>query len=249
MFVDSRFHVAVRPVAEYRVPELARLAHEAVLGDAPAEPTLAALAEEEAAAAAAAARRDEGGDGDGAEAAGAAAAALTPLREACARVSALLVEYLQGASSAWRAHVAHARSAVRVEAARLRREANEANRVRELYLARDPALVEREYRTEMARLSARLEGALDAIRARPAPPTARPADLREASDRLRDVFAAAYGTAPTPHLLGVKAAFEREVDRVQSVVLVEFCRAMRALLREDARERGRDECRDAGAAR
>ena len=231
MFVDSRFHVAVRPVAEYRIPELARLVHEAVLGDAPAEPALAALAEAEATAEAAA-RRDDAevaaAEDDG------AAAALTPLREACARVSALLVEYLQGASSAWRAHAAHARSAVRVEAARLRREATEANRVRELYLTRDPALVEREYRTEMARLSARLEGALDAIRARPAPPTARPADLREASDRLRDVFATAYGTAPTPRLLGVKAAFEREVDRVQSIVLVEFCRAMRALLREDA---------------
>ena len=230
MFVDSRFHVAVRPAAEYRIPELGRLALEALLGDGPAERAAAALATEEAAAAAAA--RCDGVEGDAAAAAD--DPALTSLREACARVSALLVEHLQGASSAWRAHLAHARGAVRVETARLAREVREAERVRALYLACDAAVVEREYRAEMARLSARLEVALDAIRARPTPPSARPAELRAAADALRDVFARAYGTAPTPQLLGAKAAFEREVGHVQASNLGHLCRALRDLLREDA---------------
>ena len=96
--------------------------------------------------------------------------------------------------------------------------------------ARAPRVVEDEYRKERARLARELEDAVAALRDAPVPQCARPPSLTRATDDLKEAFAEAYGTAPTPRLMRCKAHFERELARVQRDVANDFVRAVTQLL-------------------
>ena len=218
MFVDTRLHIAVRPSLEYRLPDAARAVRLVLLGDAPAKEALSALhacVEDDEAYQS---NHDASLDDD------------PRLAALSARVCTHAHEHLQELAAEWRAHLQRTRDAVRRATRDVAARVTEAGAVRARYLARAPRVVEDEYRKERARLARELEDAVAALRDAPVPQCARPPSLTRATDELKEAFAEAYGTAPTPRLMRCKAHFERELARVQRDVANDFVRAVTQLL-------------------
>lgn len=212
MYVDTRLHIAVRPALEYRLPAAGAAVRAVLLGDGSAADAREAL-------------RACVGDDDAPAAAGDACESGTPLAQLCARVVTHAHEHLHELAADWSAHLHRTHEAVRRTARDLRRRTHEAHAVCARYRGRAPALVDDEHRRELARLSQELEGALDALRASGGPPALpRPEALCEAASELKEAFARAYGTTPTPQLMRTKAHFETELRRVAQEVGARFVR-------------------------
>lgn len=219
-FVDARFHISVRPSAEYKMPQVGAQVIAALLGDAKRDAvrrTLAALCVRGATA-----ERAEPTPADG--------EALVALQSACANVCTHTAEYLRTISSEWCSHMDAMRRTADAEASRLNRRATEARRVRDLYAHRGKALVEREYRAELQRIANELEAVLSALRAREAPACARGAELQRSANALKEAFAAAHGTAKTAAILAIKRQFENELDEIQGEIARGFAEHAREVL-------------------
>lgn len=216
MYVDARLHISVRPVLEYRLPDAARAARTALLGDRAAHEALPVLESCLAPAAPPPSAPPPGAD--------------SALLQLCARVYTHSHDYLHALASEWRKHLQHVADEVHRAAQATRRGVREADAVRARYAEAGGAAVEQEYRAEVARLSRALDTGLDAVRAAPAPSCARPEALSRAADELKDAFSAAYGRAPTAELMAVKAHFETEMARVEHLVAEDFVRCVALLL-------------------
>jgi hypothetical protein len=210
MYVDTRLHIAVRPALEYRLPAAGAAVRAVLLGDGSAADAREAL------------RACVGDDDAPATAGDACEGALAQL---CARVVTHAHEHLHELAADWSAHLHRTHEAVRRTARDLRRRTHEASAVCARYRSRAPAVVDDEHRRELARLSQELEDALDELRAAGGPPARpRPEALCEAASELKEAFARAYGTTPTPLLMRTKVHFETELRRVEQEVGARFVR-------------------------
>lgn len=225
-FVDSRFHVSVRPLAEYAIPDAGAVVVAALLGDTTATEARASLERllPRSRTSSPSPPEDDENDSDDAY------PQLRAIRQQCMTVCAQAHDYVRDISEAWVAHVRDTRARVLDSTRRLRRDAAEAARVRHAYRGHGRA-VEREFRNELTRIHTALEDELRTHRAHPPPVVARPESLRTATEELRAQFTEAYGVVPTPTLLRVRKQIERELDLLQRPVLEHAVRHMALALR------------------
>ena len=218
MYVDARLHISVRPVLEYRLPDAARAARTALLGDRAAHegPARARVLPRAPPRPRRRHRR------------------LAPTRRCSSSARGVYThshDYLHALASEWRKHLQHVADEVHRAAQATRRGVREADAVRRAVRRsgrRGPS--SRSTARSVARLSRALDTGLDAVRAAPAPSCARPEALSRAADELKDAFSAAYGRAPTAELMAVKAHFETEMARVEHLVAEDFVRCVALLL-------------------
>ena len=95
---------------------------------------------------------------------------------------------------------------------------------------KSPRIVDEEYRRETTRLRALLDDHLRELRDRPVPCCERPDTLVQATHTLKDRFANAYGSMPTPLLMRTKAYFESELACMQHATAKDFVRHAASLL-------------------
>ena len=219
-FVDARFHISLRPAAEYRIPQMGAQVSAALLGDAKADAVRRSLA----------ADCVRGACAERAEQAPPEGETLGALQRACAKVCTHTGEYLRTMSSEWLVFLDATKHTTSAETARLSRRMTEARRVRDLYAHRGRAVVDREYRAEVQRISAELDAVLAALRARDAPACPRTGELQRSSTELKEAFAAAHGTAKTASILAIKRQFEQELDEIQREVARGFAEHARDVL-------------------
>jgi len=217
MFVDTRLHIAVRPALEYRLPEAAATVKACLLGDARREDGVAAL---QSLLATEATREEDDVDDVAVE-----------LQSACAHVCTHALEHLEALSAAWRSELSAVSDGVRRATREVATQHTQALEVRARLRSKSPRIVDEEYRRETARLRALLDDRLRVVRERPSPSCERSDVLVRATHLLKDRFANAYGTVPTPHLMRIKVHFESELARIQHATAKDFVRHAAALLK------------------
>ena len=216
MFVDTRLHIAVRPPLEYKLPHAGRSIASTLLGDRPIQEALDALEECLLPSPAEPAAMERHGD----------------FQCLCARVCTHTNEYLQWMADTWLQHIREYASNISHKTCELTNEYEEAGRVRRRYLARDPSMVEREYRQEVKRIQSALQNELHHARTTPHPQCERPDTLVKATNDLKEAFAQAYGTVPTETLQNIKVHFERELLELQRPIADHFVKRATAVLRK-----------------
>lgn len=215
-FVDARLHIAVRPQLEYAVPELGRAVVSHLLGEVPLQDVLAKLAP----CLPAPPPRVEPSDD----------AELANIRRLGIATCMHLSEYVGHLVHEWKAYVDGVRSRVTNVTQRIERDLATAKRVRDEYRARNPDLVDAEYRRELQLFAEALDRALDDVRKVPPPVVSRPQALCDASEQLKEAFARSYGTVPTPSILALKKDVESELVRVQVEKGQDFVSHVRRML-------------------
>lgn len=228
MFVDTRLHISVTPVLEYRLPDAGLEIRNQLLGDAGGDG-------EEAIHSIRACLRCGGSGGGGQP-------SMShendhrhgELWELSSLVCTHAKEHLEKLSATWKQELRLLHGDVKLATRRGSERLRLASEVRDRYAARAPRLVQDEYHIEVGRIRADLEAALESLRARPLPTHPRPPALTSASHRLQEAFASSYGSVPTTSLLRAKEAFESELARIQEDIARDFGRFATRLLGVDA---------------
>lgn len=218
MFVDTRLHIAVRPVLEYQLPETAAMVKACLLGDARREDGVAAL------------HSLLGGCAEHKEAIDDDNAVATDLQSACAHVCTHAHEHLQSIAAAWRVELSAVRDGVRRATREVSIQHSQALEMRARLRDKVPRIVDEDYRRETARLRALLDNRLCALRDRLPPPCKRPDALVRATHQLKEQFANAYGDMPTSYLMRVKTHFETELTCIGHATAKDFVRHAATLL-------------------
>lgn len=209
-FVDTRLHVAVRPVLEYRIHEAGASARAALLGDIDRAAAVAAL------------ERCVVDTADAEEDSPAQDAELPDLRALSTRVLSDADEYLHGLAMEWVLHLEPLAGSVRRTVRRFEQDLEASRSVAERYRSRDPTTVDVELGREAARISQEMETVLDRLREAPVPVRSRPEALVQSSEALKEAFATAYGSHDTRKLLSEKRAFERGLVDLQRPIASDF---------------------------
>lgn len=231
-FVDARLHISVRPHLEYRIPAAASAVCDALIGDGTKRDALHRLDECVPARRKRDGEREEEEENEEEEEGG-HDPRLAELRRACASVCTHAAEHVEAVQRAWLSHVTRVAQAVTREGTALRAAAREAREVRDRYARAHRArgeVVEREYRSELRSIAQRLDSFLAQCRSMDPPSCDRPPSLVEATARLKEEFASAYGTAETALLLRAKRSFERDLARMQDPIAREFVARLTSLL-------------------
>lgn len=221
-FVDTRLHISVRPTLEYQLPEVGAIVKSCLLGDGRREDAVSALQSllrEFDANVSSHESADEHADS---------------LRSACAHVCTQAHEHLQSLAAAWRTELVHVRDGVRRATRDVLAQHTHALDVRSRLRSKSPRIVDEEYRRETARLRTALEEQIDTLRNRPLPACERSEPLVRATHTLKERFADAYGTIPTPCLMNLKAQFEQELACMQHQTAKAFVRHAAALFKASA---------------
>ena len=216
-FVDTRLHVVVRPPLEYLLPEACTAVCSVLVGDY--EPAHAYAAIDAVARLSTARPREAEDDDDDDE-----------LAAACAAASAAAAEYLQALATAWRTHTDGIARGARLSVQRLTEDANRADNVCRMYRSRNPDVVAREHRAELARLHEELRAARTALRERAPPVLQRPEELVRAAETCKALFGHAYGRVPTARLLARKRKLERSLHDLQMPIAEASMTHLRRLL-------------------
>ena len=222
MFVDSRLHISVRPALEYKLPHAAQVIKGVILGDHASDLGCRALQDclDDL-------HKDppsEALDHD----------SITPteveLRRMCTSVCTHMDEHLQRLSAEWQNHLALLWSNVQRGTDKLNKEVEYAKSVKNRYVHRNSAMVQREYRNELLRIESQLDELLQELRNRCEPSMERPSELCEECTLLKEVFPRAYGSIPTPDLVRIKRDFENNVFYLQKAVAEDFVSHAKAYL-------------------
>lgn len=223
MFVDTRFHISVRPTLEYRLPALGHLLRAGVLGD---EPDVSAALEEFAthflltSAPVTAMAKPRAAD------------EAPALWSACQQVCFLAQEHLTHLSTAWEDHLRHLSLQVGHVVDEVTHATHDAARIRDRYRTQVRAsIVECEYTRELNRLRALLTQRLQPLRDRAPPDVPRTSALHEATQQLRRAFSDAHGTLPTAILAELHAAFDEHLYAVQAPIVRIFVDSMTRMLK------------------
>lgn len=209
--VDTRLHVAVRPVLEYRIHEAGASARAALLGDIDRAAAVAALER---------CVVDTSDDAD--EAPPVQDTELPDIRALSTRVLSDADEYLHGLAVEWVLHLEPLAGSVRRTVRRFEQDLEVSRGVAERYRSRDPTTVDAELGREAARISQEMEAVLDRLREAPVPVGSRPAALVQSSEALKEAFATAYGSHDTRQLLDEKRTFERGLVDLQRPIASDF---------------------------
>lgn len=215
-FVDTRLYITVRPALEYRMIEMGQQCVARMVGDDVSDqeytntgfrdsdaPTLASL-------------------GD---------AGLSELCSLCMTVCSMTEEYLRSMEMEWIEFLTRIYTGMHSELRTLRKQMDEARRVRHRYRHVQNDEVHAEIASELQTLHDRMENILDRYRTVEIPRVQRGEELRASSTQLRNDFGKLYGTVPTRTLTRLKRAFEGEMSAIQESVAISFDRRLRDLLR------------------
>lgn len=216
VFVDTRLYITVRPVLEYRMIEVGQQCVARMVGDNVSEqeytnvgfcgsdaPTFASLEN----------------------------AGLSELCSLCMTVCSNTEEYLRNMEMEWIEFLSRIHTGMHSELRIVRKQMEEARRVRQRYLHVHNDDVHAEIASEMKTLHDRMEDILDRYRTAEIPRVQRSQELRVASTQLRNDFGKLYGTIPTSNLTRLKHAFEGEMSAIQESVARSFDRRLNDILR------------------
>lgn len=206
-FVDVRLHISVRPTLEYTLPEMSKTIKSCLLGDMAVAHVLPAL---EACRGMHENSPPSAEEGLSAETFAPNAEPMRLIQTCMAETLTILHDYLLDLAMLWRRHL----TTTHAHVTRI---------VHEVDDEQTAARCDKEnYRGEIQRIRTHLDAALQRLRDAEEPHLARPEALTTACDRLRTVFANAYGTVPTTELIAVKRHFEERILCTQATISKDF---------------------------
>lgn len=217
-FIDSRLYISVRPYLEYAIPETSGVVRSLLLGDVPRERALTAVARLKASRTCThdpVTQPEE---------------LLQDLGSHCMRVINQAIEHVTHVQEVWWDYLQRTSNGIRTELRSIERDAHDVTAVYKRHRRTNPAIVDLEYKREMARLHARMDAVLETYRHAEQPRVDRPSALQNATHDLREAFANAYGTVDTVELMKMKQFFEWELGYMQTDILEAFCTRCETLL-------------------
>ena len=138
-------------------------------------------------------------------------------------------EYLSLLSHVWVQFAQQTQSDMKAMLQELEVKRVEANNVYEKYKAKNPTIVEEEYKKEMLSLERDLNSNIERLRAKSCHAVTRTKELDQSSNELKEVFAQSYGELATKKLISLKQTFESELQATQSEVAFDFVRSMKKI--------------------
>ena len=216
-FVDARLYITIRPALEYRIIEVGQHAIAKMVGDDDAkdvEFTNVTCGKREGESMTSFAAVED----------------LNTLCSLCMSVCSMTEEYLRSMEMEWFEFLTRIHTGLRNELRIIRKNTDNARRVRERYKCLRNVQVNEEIANELNRLQEQVEEVLGRYRGVEAPRVRRSEELRTATVRLRSEFGAMYGRVPTKTLAYVKHAFEGEMESIQEAISRSFDRRLKELM-------------------
>ena len=216
-FVDTRLYITVRPALEYRIIEVGQQCVARMVGDDVSDQEYT--------------NTGFRGASDAPTFASLGGAELSELCSLCMTVCSMTEEYLRNMEMEWIEFITRIHTGMHSELRTLRKQMDEARRVRQRYRNVHNDEVHAEIASELQTLHDRMEEILDRYRAAEIPHVQRSQELRASSTQLRHDFGKLYGAVPTRTLTRLKRAFEGEMFAIQESVARSFDRRLGELLR------------------
>lgn len=138
-------------------------------------------------------------------------------------------EYLSLLSHVWVQFAQQIQSDMKAMLKELEVKRVEANNVYEKYKAKNPTIVEEEYKKEMLSLERDLNTNIERLRSKTCPAVTRTKELEHSSNELKEAFAESYGELATKKLISLKQTFESELQATQSEVAFAFVKSMKKI--------------------
>ena len=217
-FVDTRLHIQITPLVEYKLPVAARCVRDFVFEDVEqthVNDVLRELIPQE---------RDIDVESMW-------FASDTGLDKECVAVCTHMHEYLAMISHEWISYLHRLTSEVRKATRRARHKLEQARSVSERYRGMNATIVDQELREEFHSINEELDRSLEEIRRLPEPNIHRSEEFCRACESLKHRFSNSYGTSATRDLVQCRKAFEQNVHNMESRVAKDFVEAIKDITR------------------
>lgn len=217
-FVDTRLHIQITPLIEYKLPVAARCVRDFVFEDveeAHVSDVLRELVPQE---------RD-------ADVESMWFVPDTGLDKECVAVCTHMDEYLAMMSHEWNAYLHRLSSEVRKVTRHARQKLEHARTVSARYRDANPKIVDQELREEFHGIHEELDRSLEEIRRLPEPNIHRSEELRCACESLKLGFSSSYGTSATRDLVQCRKTFEQNMHNIEHRIAQDFVESTRDITR------------------
>lgn len=208
-YVDTRLHIQITPLIEYKLPVVARCVRDFIFEDVEQSRISDALSElipQE---------REV-------EVESMWFASDTGLDTECVAVCTHMDEYLAMLSHEWISYLHRLSSEVRKTTRQARQKVEHVRSVSGRYRDINPKIVDQELREEFYGINEELDRSLEEIRRLPEPNIKRSQELSCACESLKVKFSSSYGTSATRDLVQCRKAFEQNIHLMECRVAQDF---------------------------
>jgi hypothetical protein len=213
-YVDTRLHIQITPLVEYKLPVVARCVRDFVFEDVEQSHVNGVLRD--------LVPREREIDVESMW-----FAHNTGLDTECVAVCTHMDEHLASMSHEWIAYLHHLSSEVRKATRHARQRAEQARSVAVRYRGINPKIVDQELRNEFYTINEELDRSLEEIRLSPEPNIHRSEELRRACESLKVKFSSSYGTSATRDLVQCRKTFEQNIHDIECRVSQDFVESIK----------------------